>query len=278
MSSIDVWAMNTGQGDIALCVLASGSRGNCVYLAAGDDALLIDVGLSGREIERRLRQRNLNPANVKAILVTHEHSDHIRGVGVLARRYNLPVYLTEPTHQAACNTIGPLADCHYLQPGTDFTLANFAIHPFALSHDAADPVGFTCARNGSRIGIATDLGVATGLVVEHLKGCDMLVVEANHDSDMLTAGPYPWHLKQRIRSRNGHLSNRASGELLAKIVHANLRQIVLGHLSETNNSPQMARQTVAEALVASPVPIYTAHQDDSSPIFRLSSDLRIEAS
>lgn len=257
---------------ISLCVLASGSRGNSVYLAAGEGALLIDAGLSGREIERRIRQRKLDPRNLTAILVTHEHSDHIRGVGVLARRYNLPVYMTAPTHRAARKIIGHLPDCHYFQPGTGFTLANFKIHPFALSHDAADPVGFTFAGNGSRIGIATDLGVATGLVEERLKGCDLLLVEANHDTEMLTAGPYPWHLKQRIRSRNGHLSNSATGDLLGKIVHPHLRQIVLGHLSETNNSPQKARQTVEEALASFSIPIHTARQDDSSPVFRLAPD------
>lgn len=264
--------MTANLDEIALCVLASGSRGNAVYLAAGTDALLIDAGLSGREIEKRLRQQDLDPHHLTAILVTHEHLDHIRGVGVLARRYKLPVYITAPTHRAAQKTIGHLPECHHFHPGMDFETVNFTVHPFALSHDAADPVGFTFAVNGSRIGIATDLGVATGLVEEHLKGCDLLLVEANHDTDMLTAGPYPWHLKQRIRSRHGHLSNVATGDLLVKIVHRNLRQIVLGHLSETNNSPRLAHKTVQDALAAYAIPIHTAHQDCSSPVFRLTPD------
>ncbi|MBL0713366.1 MAG: MBL fold metallo-hydrolase [Desulfosarcina sp.] len=254
---------------MSLCVLASCSRGNSVYLASGDCALLIDAGLSGREIERRFQQQNLNPHHLTAILVTHEHSDHIRGVGVLARRFNLPVYMTAPTHQASREIIGRLPACHYFQPGTDFTLANFRVHPFALSHDAVDPVGFTFSHNGSRIGMATDLGIATGLVEERLRGCDLLFVEANHDTDMLAAGPYPWHLKQRIRSRHGHLSNTETGTLLRKLAHRNLRQIVLGHLSETNNSPQVAYKTVQEALAAFPIPITTATQDKTSPVFRL---------
>lgn len=261
--------MTSTDDAISLCVLASGSRGNSVYLAAGEEALLIDVGLSGREIEKRIRQQSLDLRHVTAILVTHEHSDHIRGVGVLARRYNLPVYMTAPTHQAARKTIGQLPECRHFQPGTGFRVANFKVHPFALSHDAADPVGFTFAANGSRIGIATDLGIATGLVKEHLKHCDLLLVEANHDIDMLTDGPYPWHLKQRIRSRNGHLSNVAVGDLLCEIAHQNLRQIVLGHLSETNNSPQAAQRTVEEALASFSIPIHTACQDDTSPVFRL---------
>ncbi len=265
--------MTASDHDIALCALASGSRGNSIYLAGGGSALLIDAGLSGREIEKRLRQQNLDPQNLEAILVTHEHSDHIRGVGVLARRFNLPVYLTAPTHRALQDSLGHLPAVHYFQPGLGFKLAGFQIHPFAISHDAADPVGFTFACNGIRVGIATDLGVATGLVVERLKGCNLLLIEANHDTAMLTDGPYPWHLKQRIRSRSGHLSNASAGELLTRIAHPDLHQIVLGHLSETNNSPRIARQTVQNALRAFSIPIHVAHQDHSSPVLHLSFPL-----
>jgi phosphoribosyl 1,2-cyclic phosphodiesterase len=261
--------MTARHHDIAVCVLASGSRGNCIYIASEAGALLIDAGLSGREIEKRLRQRDLDPGRLTAILVSHEHTDHVRGVGVLARRYQLPVYLTALTHQAAGNALGRLPARRYFRPGIGFTVADFEIRPFALSHDAADPVGFTLACNGSRLGLATDLGVVTGLVEERLKGCDFLVIEANHDMDMLTNGPYPWHLKQRIRGRNGHLSNGATGELLSKLAHPNLRQIVLGHLSETNNAPHLARQAAEAALVTNPIPIHTAQQDCVSPVFRI---------
>ncbi|MDJ0808601.1 MAG: MBL fold metallo-hydrolase [Desulfobacterales bacterium] len=263
--------MTANDHDIVLCALASGSRGNAIYLAGNGNALLIDAGLSGREIEKRLRQQNLDPHNLDAILVTHEHSDHIRGVGVLARRFNLPVHLTAPTHRAVQDRLGHLPAWHYFRPGVGFKLAGFHIHPFALSHDAADPVGFTFACNGLRVGMATDLGVATGLVAERLKGCHLLLVEANHDMAMLMDGPYPWHLKQRIRSRKGHLSNDAAGELLTRIVHPDLRQVVLGHLSETNNSPRIARQTALNALRASSIPIHVAHQDHCSPVLHLSS-------
>ena len=263
--------MTVNDHDIALCALASGSRGNSIYLAGGGCALLIDAGLSGREIEKRLHQQNLDPRDLKAILVTHEHTDHIRGVGVLARRFNLPVYLTAPTHRALPDSLGHLPALHYFQPGVGFKLAGFHVHPFALSHDAADPVGFTFACNGLRIGMATDLGVATGLVAERLKGCHLLMIEANHDTTMLMDGPYPWHLKQRIRSRNGHLSNEAAGELLTSVAHPDLRQIVLGHLSETNNSPGVAHQTVQHALQAFSIPIHVAHQDHSSPVIHIGS-------
>ncbi len=263
--------MSANDPKIAFCTLASGSRGNAIYLAAGKNALLIDAGLSGREIERRFRQQDLDPRHLSAILVTHEHTDHIRGVGVLARRFNLPVHMTASTHRAAQERIGSLPACHYFQPGKGFTLADFDIHPFALAHDAADPVGFIFTRNGLRIGMATDLGVATGLVEERLKGCNLLLIESNHDMGMLTQGPYPWHLKQRIRSRNGHLSNEAAGELLTRIAHPDLQQIVLGHLSETNNSPRIARATAQNALKAFSIPIHIAHQDESSPVFRLNA-------
>ncbi len=263
--------MSANDHDIAFCALASGSRGNAIYLAAGEKALLVDAGLSGREIEKRLRQQELNPRHLTAILVTHEHSDHIRGVGVLARRFNLPVHMSAATHAAIGDSLGRLPACHHFQPGTAFHLADFNVHPFTLSHDAADPVGFTFTCNGLRIGLATDLGRVTGLVEERLKGCDLLLVEANHDMEMLVDGPYPWHLKQRIRSRHGHLSNVAAGELLARIAHPNLRQIVLGHLSETNNSPRIARQTVQQALNATAIPVHIACQDHSSPVFYLHS-------
>ena len=263
--------MTANTHNITFCTLASGSRGNAIYLAAGTSALLIDAGLSGREIERRLRQQDLDPRHLGAILVTHEHSDHIRGVGVLARRFNLPVYMTAPTHQAIENDLGPLPVCRYFQPGAEFEFTDFRIHPFAISHDAADPVGFTFTCNGLRIGLATDLGVTTGLVEERLKGCDLLLIEANHDEQMLAEGPYPWHLKQRIRGRSGHLSNAAASDLLTKIAHPNLRQVVLGHLSETNNSPCIARRAVQEALTPYSIPIHIALQDHSSPVFELNS-------
>ena len=146
-----------------------------------------------------------------------------------------------------------------------------AVHPFAISHDAEDPAGFTIGQNGTAIGIATDLGIATSMVRQHLKRCSLIILEANHDPTMLETGPYPWPLKQRIRSRNGHLSNTAAGQLLARIAHPKLRQIVLGHLSETNNSPRIARQTVRQALNPYAIPVHIACQDRSSPVFHLQS-------
>jgi phosphoribosyl 1,2-cyclic phosphodiesterase len=254
---------------MTVCMLASGSKGNCIHIGAGDKALLIDAGLSGREIERRLSQRRLSPDSLQAIVVSHEHTDHIRGVGVLARRYQLPVYISAETECAARSQLGSVPCIRYFRPGVPFTFPPFTLHPFPVSHDAVDPVGFTISRNGCRIGIATDLGVATGLVKEHLKACHLLVIEANHDAGMLINGPYPWPLKQRIQSRHGHLSNDGAEDLLRAVVHTHLKHVVLGHLSETNNTPRQALKIVGQAVRSRSIPITVAHQDGAGPILTL---------
>ena len=254
---------------ISLCMLASGSKGNCIHVSAGDKSLLVDAGLSGREIERRMLQLNLSPDHLQAIVVSHEHADHIRGVGVLARRFGLPVYISGETECAALPNLGKLPrSCHF-HPGTPFAIPPFTIHPFNVSHDAVDPVGFTISMNGSRIGIATDLGIATGLVEQHLKGCHLLVIEANHDLEMLINGPYPWSLKQRIKSRNGHLSNEAAEALLRTVMGTTLKQVVLGHLSETNNTAQQALKIVRQAIGHRAIDVTVALQDCSGPVLTL---------
>jgi len=258
-----------GNLDVSLCMLASGSKGNCIHIAAGDRSLLVDAGLSGREIERRMRQRDLSPDNLLAIVVSHEHADHIRGVGVLARRYGLPVYMSVETQSAALPAIGKLPRTCHFHPGKAFKIPPFTIHPFHVSHDAVDPVGFTIAMNGSRIGIATDLGIATALVEQHLKACHCLVIEANHDMEMLINGPYPWPLKQRIRGRNGHLSNEAAEALLRTVMHADLKHVILGHLSETNNTSDQALKIVKQAIGSSVADITVALQDSSGPVLTL---------
>jgi len=256
-------------GALSVCTLASGSKGNCIHIAAGDKAILVDAGLSGREIERRMAQRDLRPDLLQAIIVSHEHVDHIRGVGVLARRYRLPVYLSSETAGAAFSSLGRLPQCFYFQAGKPFLLPPFAIHPFNVSHDAVDPVGFTISMNGSRIGIATDLGIATGLVQEHLKGCHLIILEANHDLDMLISGPYPWPLKQRIKSRNGHLSNESAEALLRSVMTDDLRCVILGHLSETNNTASQALAIVRRAIDGRDVCILVAEQNYSGPVVML---------
>jgi phosphoribosyl 1,2-cyclic phosphodiesterase len=231
-------------------MLASGSKGNAIYVSDGDTAILVDAGLSGIEIAKRMHAAGLQMESLKAILVSHEHSDHVRGVGVLARRHRLPVYITPGTAAAAGSQLGHIDDLRHFETGRDFSIDGLVIHPFATSHDAQDPSGFTIAQNSHKIGIATDMGIATGMVKEHLKACSVLVLEANHDPTMLIEGPYPWPLKQRIKSRNGHLSNQDSRDLLAEIKHDGLCHVILAHLSETNNTPEKALQTTLQALDA----------------------------
>ena len=224
---------------LAVCTLASGSKGNATYISDGNTSILVDAGLSGIEIKRRLASQNLAPNDLDAIIVSHEHTDHVRGVGILSRRYKLPVYINHQTQKAALQ-LGSLHEVIPFECGTTFNIRNLTIHPFSISHDAQDPAGFTIGQNGTTIGIATDLGIATAMVKEHLKHCELLILEANHDPTMLETGPYPWPLKQRIKSRTGHLSNPASKNLLAELQHENLQHIILAHLSEINNTPQKA--------------------------------------
>ncbi len=225
-------------------ILASGSKGNAVLVGTEDTRILLDAGLSGKEIEKRLGRSPVTPRQIQAILVTHEHNDHIRGVGVLSRRYDLPVYLTRPTLEALPAGIGEFAHTLLIQSGRSFSLGDLKVHPFALSHDAADPVGYVFEHQGVRLGVCTDCGVATQLVKARLRSCHALILEANHDTKRLLDGPYPWHLKQRIRSRHGHLSNDASCALLSEIHHPDLRVVFLAHLSEVNNHPDIVRETL----------------------------------
>jgi phosphoribosyl 1,2-cyclic phosphodiesterase len=250
-------------------VLASGSKGNAIYVSDGRTAILVDAGLSGVEIERRMHAARLDMGGVRAIVVSHEHSDHIRGVGILSRRYKLPVYLSEGTKKASGDQLGKVHEIRHFDIGRAFAIDALAIHPFATSHDAEDPAGFTIGCYGHKIGICTDLGIATGMVREHLKACRLLVLEANHDPTMLMEGPYPWPLKQRIKSRNGHLSNQESGELLAEVRHDGLCHVVLAHLSETNNTPHKAIHGVNQVLGKGPRPfqVHVACQDRCTRLF-----------
>ena len=238
---------------ISLCMLASGSKGNSIYVSDGRTAILVDAGLSGIEIERRLKSRDISPESLNAIVVSHEHEDHIRGVGILSRRYGLPVYISAKTIEAASSKLKNLKKTVVFNCGTSFKINTLNLHPFSISHDAADPAGFTISLNKKKIGIATDLGIATAMVKHHLQLCDLLILEANHDPDMLISGPYPWHLKQRVNGRTGHLSNRDSRILLEEIQHRQLQHVILAHLSETNNTPEKALAEVCMAIN----PLYT---------------------
>ena len=233
---------------LTLCMLSSGSKGNSIYISDGSTSILVDAGLSGIEIERRMKSKELNPEKLDAIVISHEHADHIHGVGVLSRRYSIPVYISKKTFKAASPFLGKINEFKKFECGEKFTINNLTFHPFSISHDAEDTAGFTVSLNSTKIGIATDLGIATTMVKEHLKKCSVLILEANHDPDMLANGPYPWPLKQRIKSRTGHLSNEQSKALLQEIQHDALEHVILSHISETNNTPQKAISVVGQAI------------------------------
>lgn len=223
-------------------VLSSGSRANATYLEGDGTAILIDCGLSARRACERLAGLGVDPAALSAVVVTHEHSDHVFGLETLARKLRIPVYVNEGT---ARNLPRSLPQMKTFETGVSFAVGNLQVTPFAISHDAAEPVAFTIASSGCRFGQATDLGRVTPLVRESLRGCEMLVLESNHDVRMLQECSYPWVLKQRIASSHGHLSNVSCGELLRDLAHPGLRHVVLGHISENSNTPERALETVS---------------------------------
>jgi len=230
------------------CVLASGSKGNSTYLETGSTRILVDAGLSGKEIERRLAAIDVDAATLSAIIVTHEHNDHICGVGVLSRRFGLPVFVNEKTMLGGGKTLQKLAQWHPFVTGTTFTFQDLSIHPFVVSHDAADPVGFRIDDGNYSLGYCTDTGKVSHLMHHRLAGCDGLVIESNHDPEMLKTGPYPEYLKQRVRSNVGHLPNREAADFVDSLRHAGLQHVVLAHISETNNHPDLVLAAVREAM------------------------------
>ncbi len=229
-----------------IVALASGSKGNSLFVKSGKTSVLLDVGLSAKEIERRMALIGASPEELSGIVVSHEHNDHIRGVGPLARRFNLPVYITERTYRAAETSVGILPRVECIDPEAPFEIGVLWFSPFLISHDAVEPLGFSLTDGKVKLGVATDLGVVTHLVRENMRGAHVAVVESNHDPDMLMDGPYPWDLKQRIKGRKGHLSNPTATRLVQTIYHSDLERVVLAHLSEINNTPEMALRCLIE--------------------------------
>jgi phosphoribosyl 1,2-cyclic phosphodiesterase len=228
--------------------LASGSKGNSALIEADGCRILVDAGLSGKEIERRLADLKLTGEDLHAILVTHEHHDHVGGVGPLARRYDLPVYVDQQTY-SALPKLGKIEKLHLFTAGERFACCSLQVGSFSTTHDAINPVGYVVESAEGKIGFATDLGMSTRLVSEQLKECRVLVLEANHDEQMLLDGPYPWPLKQRIRSRHGHLSNCESRRLLEEVSWSGLEALFLAHLSEENNCPDLVAETFRQFML-----------------------------
>jgi len=229
--------------------LGSGSSGNSTLVEFGKTRLLVDAGLSARELGRRLEGIGVDPVSVTAILFTHEHSDHTRGAERLSRRYGIPVFCFVETLEAMNCSPVHFADWQPLnEEGELLDVGEVRVEPFPIPHDAARPVGFVLHGEGLRVGIATDLGHATTLVTERLRGCHVLMLESNHDDRMLQEGPYPWHLKQRVSGRLGHLSNREAAALIGRTVGEECGAVVLAHLSKKNNTSALARDAASSAL------------------------------
>ncbi len=228
-------------------ILASGSTGNAVFVQMGPTKILIDAGISNRRIEKGLAELGVKVSELTGVLITHEHNDHINGLDVMIRKYKIPVYTRERTWKnIKCADKLPL-DCIKQIEG-HFTLGQTEIEPFSISHDAADPVGFCLYYRQKKVAIATDLGMVTPIIEKALAGADLMVLESNHDIDMLNNGPYPQVLKQRIRSSKGHLSNWQAAQVLARIPHKTGTKVMLAHLSQHNNHPLLAEKTVRYVL------------------------------
>ena len=230
------------------CSIASGSSGNCIYVGSDNTHVLVDIGISGKKMETGLNSLELTGRDLDGILITHEHSDHIKGLGVISRKYGIPIYATAGTIDAMVrtNALGKIPEriFHEIQEDEPFMIYVLKVNPFTIPHDAAQPVGYRLEHEGHSVGIATDLGKYNDYIIENLQGLDALLLEANHDIRMLQVGKYPYYLKQRILGDRGHLSNENAGRLLCRLLHDNLKAIFLGHLSRENNYEELAYETV----------------------------------
>ena len=260
--------------------VASGSSGNCICLGSDQCHVMIDAGISGKRIEEGMNTYDYTTSDMDGVLITHEHSDHIQGLGVVARKYGLPIYATKGTADAILqsSSVGKIDPSlfHVIEAGKTFFIGNLEIYPMSISHDAADPVAYLVSDGRHRVGVVTDLGYYDADIVSHMEGLDALLLEANHDIHMLQVGAYPYPLKQRILGERGHLSNETSGQLLGQILHDGMQHIFLGHLSKENNYDELAYETVRLEISlgdnpyrGNDFPIEVAKRDRPSSLIRL---------
>ena len=236
---------------LCVCVLASGSSGNCIYIGSERTGLLIDAGLSGRETQRRMALLGLDLSHIRAVCVSHEHGDHTAGLRVLNRRHGIPLFVNSATRDVLCRAEGSEdLPWNIFQSGSAFTVGDFVLEPFTVPHDAVDPVGFIIRSGGLSIGVATDVGMITERVVDALRGCQVLAIEANHDERLLEAADRPQQLKRRIKGRLGHLSNEHAAEMVGRVAGPHLQHVFLAHLSAECNRPELAMQPVVKTLRA----------------------------
>lgn len=252
------------------CPLASGSKGNCIYLGTKRSKILIDAGLSAKAIRQRLSQINVSLDEIDAILITHEHTDHIRGLEVLSGKLGIPILANSDTAGAICSIVDTRPKFKIFATGESFEFGDIEIHPFSIQHDAIDPVGFSIKIENIKIGFCADLGFATTLVASHLKQSDYLYIESNHHPSMVHASPRPMVYKQRVLSHQGHLSNDECASLIEKVYHPQLKHIHLAHLSSECNAPDLALKIIREKLefLQAETQVSIAFQENvSKPVF-----------
>lgn len=240
---------------LSFASLISGSSGNATFFSDGKTNILIDCGMSGKALAQSLDDIDVSPDNIHALLITHEHIDHIKGAGVISRKYNIPIYATEETHRAM--SVGKLKEenIQIIEKNKAFEIGSVGVSAFSIPHDAADPVGYTLFANGEKFSVATDIGYMTEKIEDNILGSNMVLLESNHDVEMLKYGTYPYELKQRILGKNGHLSNDSAAQAALKLVHSGAKKIFLGHLSNENNTPEIAFKTVENMLCSAGVKI-----------------------
>ncbi len=249
-----------------ICVLGSGSQGNSVFIKTENTTCLVDTGFSFLETHRRLKDIGESAESIEHIFITHEHEDHVRGLGPFSRKSAATFYMSRGTYLSAGSLLKKNSNVHIFEDS--FLVGTLAVHPFSISHDAAEPVGFSFECEGKKCCVATDMGYATPLVLERLRGSDAIILESNHDEDLLMHGPYPWVLKQRIASRVGHLSNRQAGELAKSIASEKLKFLFLAHRSEANNSIAHAHEAMEKSLDGTATSIFDTYQEKhSGPVF-----------
>jgi phosphoribosyl 1,2-cyclic phosphodiesterase len=235
---------------LGFCPLASGSKGNALYLGTKKSKILIDAGLPAKVLQKRLADIGVELEEIDGICITHEHSDHIRGLETLTEKWKIPIFANSDTAQAICSTLGIVPKFKIFTTGETFEFGDIEIHPFSIQHDAIDPVGFAIIAENSKIGVCADLGFVTTLVAKELQDCDYLYIESNHQVSMVHSSSRPQMLKQRILSRQGHLSNEQCAGLIELIYHPGLKHIHLAHLSSECNAPELALKIIREKLTA----------------------------
>jgi phosphoribosyl 1,2-cyclic phosphodiesterase len=256
-------------GVIRFSLLGSGSSGNAIFVRAAHTKLLIDCGLSLRQLRLRLATLGESLDGLTGVAITHEHGDHIQGLRTLARQYKVPVYLTPDTAARVTEKVGPLENQIHFNAGDTIPIGEFALQSFSVEHDAVDPVSFVISGNGCRLGMATDLGHVTGLVRERLSGAHALVLESNYCPEMIERSSYPIEIVQRIKSRRGHLSNHDMNSLLAHLLHDDLQLVVAIHVSQENNTEAKARAMALQAMRGHPADLFVAAQDAPTPLFTI---------